>query len=81
MSDQLRPMNEASKRANTKPPVNFHCLRHTYASHAVMNGTPLMVVARNLGHADTRIVWLVVVNRLETFRTAQITSTWTIFGE
>ncbi len=36
--------------------VNFHCLRHTWASHAVMNGVPLMVVARNLGHVDTRMV-------------------------
>jgi hypothetical protein len=26
------------------------------ASHAVMNGVPLMVVARNLGHTDTRMV-------------------------
>jgi hypothetical protein len=32
------------------------CSRHTWASHAVMNGMPLMVVGRNLGHADTRIV-------------------------
>ena len=29
---------------------------HTWASHAVMNGVPLMVVAKNLGHADTRMV-------------------------
>ena len=31
-------------------------LRHTWASHAVMNGVPLLVVAKNLGHADTRMV-------------------------
>jgi integrase len=36
--------------------VNFHVLRHTWASLAVMNGVPLLVVARNLGHADTRMV-------------------------
>jgi site-specific recombinase XerD len=28
----------------------------SWASHAVMNGAPLMVVAKNLGHADTRMV-------------------------
>lgn len=55
-SDQARPMKDASKRANISPPVNFHCLRHTYASHAVMNGVPLLVVAKNLGHTDTRMV-------------------------
>ena len=31
-------------------------LRHTYASLMVMDGVPLIVVARNLGHADTRMV-------------------------
>ena len=29
---------------------------HTWASLSVMAGMPLMVVARNLGHADTRMV-------------------------
>jgi integrase len=51
-----RPMAEACKRAGIEPAVSFHTLRHTWASHAVMNGVPLMVVARNLGHADTRMV-------------------------
>lgn len=53
---QARPMMEACKRAKISPPVSFHVLRHTWASLAVMNGAPLMVVARNLGHADTRMV-------------------------
>src|SRR5262249_34963114 len=56
MSHQLRPMTDAVMRAHIKPAISFHGLRHTWASHAVMNGMPLMVVARNLGHADTRIV-------------------------
>ena len=37
-------------------PAGFHTLRHTWASHAVMSGAPLLVVARNLGHRDTRMV-------------------------
>jgi integrase len=36
--------------------VSFHTLRHTWASLAVMAGAPLMVVAKNLGHVDTRMV-------------------------
>ena len=53
---QARPMAEACKRAKIAPPVSFHVLRHTWASLAVMAGGPLMVVARNLGHSDTRMV-------------------------
>ena len=55
-SHQLRPMADAVRRAKIKPAVSFHGIRHTWASHAVMNGMPLMVVARNLGHVDTRMV-------------------------
>lgn len=54
-SHQARPMQAACKKARIKN-ASFHCLRHTYASHAIMNGAPLMVVGRNLGHADTRMV-------------------------
>ncbi len=55
-AEQARPMVEACKRAKIAPAVGFHQLRHTWASLAVMNGMPLLVVARNLGHRDTRMV-------------------------
>lgn len=55
-SQQARPMLDACQRAKISPSVNFHALRHTWASHSVMNGVPLMVVAKNLGHADTKMV-------------------------
>ena len=47
---------EACKNAGIDPPLNFHALRHTWASLSVMAGMPLMVVAKNLGHSDTRMV-------------------------
>ena len=34
--------------------VRLHDLRHTHASHAVMNGVPVPLVARLLGHSDVR---------------------------
>jgi integrase len=55
-SHQLRPMAQVCQRAKINPPASFHALRHTWASLAAMNGTPLFVVAKNLGHADTRMV-------------------------
>ncbi|MGH6968346.1 MAG: tyrosine-type recombinase/integrase, partial [Stellaceae bacterium] len=54
-SHQARPMVDACKAAKIKG-ASFHCLRHTYASLAIMNGAPLLVVAKNLGHSDTRMV-------------------------
>jgi|SRR5680860_242443 len=55
-SHQLRPMAEACRRAKIDPPVSFHALRHSWASLATMNGVPLLIVAKNLGHSDTRMV-------------------------
>ena len=55
-SSQAKPMAAACARAGIVPAVGLHQLRHTYASLAVMNGTPLMVVAHALGHSSTRMV-------------------------
>jgi integrase len=55
-SQQNARMHEANARAQLKPPITFHGLRHTWASHAVMNGVPMIVVGKNLGHADTNMV-------------------------
>lgn len=55
-SHQQRPMTAACKAAAIEPPLNFHGLRHTYASLAVMNGMPLLVLAANLGHSSSRMV-------------------------
>ena len=53
-SEQQRPMDAACEDAYIEG-VTFHILRHTYASHAVMNGMPMEVLAEVLGHKDTRI--------------------------
>ena len=55
-SEQGLLMRKACEIAKITPPIGFHGLRHTWASLAVMDGMPLMVVAKNLGHRDTRMV-------------------------
>ena len=37
---------------NDLPDVHIHSLRHTYASLMIAEGTPLVVVSHNLGHAQ-----------------------------
>ena len=53
--DVKTPMKRACKDAQIEPLV-FHELRHTYASSLIAENIPLMVVAAQLGHADTRMV-------------------------
>ena len=55
-TEQTRWMRLASRAARFEPEITFHALRHTWASLSVMGGMPLLVVARNLGHADTKMV-------------------------
>jgi len=53
-SHQKRRMAAACKAASI-PPITFHELRHSYASQLIMGGVPMLVVANNLGHTDTRM--------------------------
>jgi integrase len=48
-------MREACRRANIKPEISFHVLRHTHASALAIKGVPMGVIAEQLGHADTRM--------------------------
>lgn len=52
---QVRPLTEACKKAKIAPAITFHELRHTFASTLINNGVELPVIAKLLGHADTRI--------------------------
>jgi integrase len=54
-SHQKRPLIEACKRAKIKPVISFHVLRHTHGSMLAMKGVPMPVIAKQLGHADTRM--------------------------
>jgi integrase len=54
-SHQNEYMRQACINAKLDP-MGFHQIRHSYASMAVMSGLPLLILAENLGHADTRMV-------------------------
>lgn len=79
-SHQTRPMKDACTNGKIDPPASFHILRHTYASLMIMNGAPLMVVARNLGHADTRMVEKHYGHLAQTFITDAIRAAAPRFG-
>ncbi len=53
--DQIARMENAYQAAGIAK-VTFHELRHTYASHLILKGMPLLYVAAQLGHRDTRMV-------------------------
>jgi integrase len=55
--EQQRRMVDACRCAGIDP-AGFHALRHTYASHAIDAGIPLLMIAHNLGHRDTRMLEL-----------------------
>lgn len=54
-SDKTRPIAAACEAAKIVPAIGFHVLRHTHGSTLAMRGVPLPVIAKQLGHADTRM--------------------------
>jgi integrase len=50
----LRTTTIAAKRAGLAQ-IGVHALRHTYATTALLNGVPIHVVSRNLGHSSIMI--------------------------
>lgn len=51
----LRAVRIARTKASLSDDIGVHTLRHTYATTALLNGVPLHVVSRNLGHSSIAI--------------------------
>lgn len=71
----------AVKLSGLPPEFVFHGLRHTYASDLVRNGVPLSLVARQLGHADTRSVAATYGHLAEQYREDQIRTRFSPLSE
>lgn len=69
---QSRRIEDACTAAKIIPKCTFHELRHTYASLALMAGMPLMVLAQNLGHRDTRMVEKHYGHLLQSYKDAMV---------
>lgn len=51
----LRAVATAARAAELSDWVGVHALRHTYATQALLNGVPIHVVSRSLGHSSISI--------------------------
>ena len=65
-------MAEACTNGKIKPAISFHILRHTYASLYLMSpGADLPGLAKQLGHADTRMTLRHYAHLAENWRAQQ----------
>jgi len=78
-SEQQRPMDDACETAKLEG-VTFHILRHTYASHSLMNGMTIEVLAQQLGHKDTRITMRHYAHLCPTFKQESVRRNAPSFG-
>jgi integrase len=79
-SHQTRRMSESTSSAKIRHPNSFHILRHTYASHYLMAGGSLEGLARQLGHADTRMTIRAYAHLASSWRAAEAMAAAPTFG-
>lgn len=54
-NDYQRSMARASKAAKIAPAVEFHTLRHTFASLLLARGVPIELISKQLGHSNIHV--------------------------
>jgi integrase len=78
----LRHLFKAAIRAAKLPDeFTFHGLRHTYASQLVQSGAPLIVVADQLGHANTNTVSQTYGHLSPQIRESEVRQRFTVLDE
>jgi site-specific recombinase XerD len=78
-SEQQRPMEAACEVAKIEG-CTMHILRHTYASHAIMDGMPIEVLSKQLGHKDLRITMKHYTHLCKTFKQRLVMKHASSFG-
>lgn len=53
-----RQFKQVQNRANIRRRIRFHDIRHTYASHFIMNGGDIYVLQKLLGHSDIATIMI-----------------------
>ena len=49
-----RHLREVLANTSITKEISFHCARHTFATHSLSLGIPLVVVSKLLGHSDIK---------------------------
>ncbi|WP_086452178.1 tyrosine-type recombinase/integrase [Marivivens niveibacter] len=75
-----RPFNIACANVGIPPEFTFHGLRHTYASHMIMQRVPLEVISQQLGHRSILTTFQYYGHLADKFREDEIRSKSINFG-
>jgi integrase len=78
-TSQTVPMREAMKAARIEG-GHFHLLRHAAASYWLMSGVSLTAVARNLGHADSKLTESTYIHLIGSHRRSEMQKVDLVFG-
>lgn len=75
-----RPFNNACANVGIPSEFTFHGLRHTYASHMIMQRVPLEVISQQLGHRSILTTFQYYGHLADKFREDEIRSKSINFG-